>query len=160
MAIPGRCFAYYWNSSDRVRTYAREAAGIPALPGSCSWERGTDGKLVSTLTLDGTTAIRVTANVNDQLLATLGGHLNYYAHRQFPAPTGGVAAVSELIELPIPFVAQVYDASVDAVEFTLPEDHPANRLAPLQPLDVASVLYGKVTFTYPMGRRLLDYLGA
>lgn len=156
MAIPGRYFAYYWNSSDRVRTYAREAAGIPAMAGSCAWDRD-GGKLVSTLTVDDRSVIRTTATVGDTLQATLGGHLNYYAHRQFPAPEGGAAAIDELIELPLPFIAEVYEASVDGVEFTFPESHPAGALAPLQPFEAPSVLYGKVTFTYSMGRRIIDY---
>src|SRR3712207_7645162 len=33
MPIPGRFFAYYWNSSPRVLSYAREAAGVPAMYG-------------------------------------------------------------------------------------------------------------------------------
>jgi len=45
VAIPGRFFAYYWNSSPRVRTYAREAAGIPAMPGTRRSEVS-DGTLI------------------------------------------------------------------------------------------------------------------
>lgn len=159
LAIPGRFFAYYWNSSDRMRTYAREACGIPAVPGACRWERG-DGRLVSTLSVDGQPAIRATAAVTAQRLMTLGGHLNYYAHRQFPAPAGGTAALSELLEFPLPFVAELYDARVEAVEFSFPAGDPAARLAPRQPFEAPSVLYGQVTFTYSMGRRLRDYLAA
>jgi hypothetical protein len=157
LAIPGRFFAYYWNSSDRVRTYAREACGIPALPGSCSWQRS-DGELISTLLVEGQPVIRVTARVTENFLTTLGGHLNYYAHRQFPLPYGGAAALSELIEFPLPFIADLYDASVEKIEFTFPEGEPAAQLAPREPLEAPSVLYGKVTFTYSMGRQVRDYL--
>jgi hypothetical protein len=140
-----------------VRTYAREAAGIPALPGSCRWER--DGeRLVSTLTVDGEPVIRTTARVTENAQGTLGGHLNYYARRQLPAPVGGTSMVDELIELPLPFVANLYEASVEDVEFRFPEGTPQGRLAPVQPLEVGSVLYGDVTFTYSMGRQILDYL--
>src|SRR5919197_1318230 len=157
MRIPGRYFAYYWNSSDVVRAYAREACGIPALPGTCSWERG-GGKLVSILRVDREPVISATATITENYLMTLGGHLNYYAHRQFPLPEGGGAALSELLEFPIPFIAEVYEAKVEDVEFTFPEGDPAAALAPLQPLEVPSVLYGKVTFTYSMARRIRDYL--
>ena len=157
MPIPGRFFAYYWNSSERVRRYAREAAGIPALPGSRSGVQEGD-KLVSTLTVDGQPVIRAVANVTDNFLMTLGGHLNYYSHRQFSAPEGGLAVVSELLEFPLPFVVDLYEATVQEVEFSFPDGEPAAELAPVQPLQVPSVLYGKVTFTYSMGRRIRDYL--
>ncbi len=97
MAVPGTFFVYYWNSSERVRRYTREAAGIPALPGSCTWQREGD-KLISTLTVDDQPVIRTVASVTDNLLMPLGGHLNYYSHRQFGAPEGGRAVVSELLE--------------------------------------------------------------
>lgn len=156
MAIPGRYFAYYWNSSDRVRTYARETAGIPAMSGVRSWTR--DGsRLVSTLTVDDRPVIQATATTEDRPQGTLGGHLNYYARRQLPSPEGGVVALDELIELPLPFVAELHEASIDGVEFSFPDGHPAAALAPLQPFEAPSLLYGKVTFTYSMGRRIIDY---
>lgn len=157
MALPGRFFAYYWNSSERVRRYAREAAGVPALPGSCSWVRE-GNKLLSTLTVVDQPVIRAVASVTDNFLMTLGGHLNYYSHRQFAAPDGGSAVVSELLEFPLPFVVDLYEATVEDVEFSFPDGEPAAELAPLQPLEVPSVLHGKVTFTYSMGRRIRDYL--
>jgi acetoacetate decarboxylase len=157
MAIPGRFFVYYWNSSERVRRYAREAAGIPALPGSCSWSRE-GNKLISTLTVDDQPVIRAVASVTDTFEGTLGGHLNYYSHRQFAAPDGSSAVVSELLEFPLPFVFDLYNVTVEDVEFSFPEGEPATELAPVQPLDVASALHGKVTFTYSMGRRIRDYL--
>lgn len=64
MAIPGRYFAYYWNSSPRVISYAREGAGIPAMPGVRSTT--SDGnKLTSTLSVDGSPVIEVQANVTE-----------------------------------------------------------------------------------------------
>lgn len=157
MAIPGRYFAYYWNSSPRVIAYAREAAGIPAMPGVRT--RELDGsKLTSALRIDDTDAITVSANVSDHHAGELGGHLNYYSHRQIPEPFGGYATISQLIELPLPFTVRLFDASVDDISFSLPEGHPAARLAPTKPLNVTSVLYGDVTFTYSMGRVIHDYL--
>lgn len=157
MAIPGRYFAYYWNSSPRVISYAREGAGIPAMPGVRSTT--SDGnKLTSTLSVDGSPVIEIQANVTDTHVGNLGGHLNYYSHRQIPEPFGGYAALSQLIELPLPFTVKLFDASVDDIQFTFPEGHPAARLAPTSPLNVTSLLYGDVTFTYSMGRVIHDYL--
>ena len=74
-----------------------------------------------------------------------------------PRPEGGTAAISELIELPLPFTVDLYEATVDRISFDFPEGHPAARLAPTEPLETPSVLYGDVTFTYSMGRRVVDY---
>ena len=117
-----------------------------------------DGTLVSTLQVDGRDAITVRATVTENAAGTLGGHLNYYAHRQIPRPEGGRAAISELIELPLPFVLDLYQASVEDIAFDFPEGHPAGRLAPVSPLSVPSVLWADVTFTYSMGRVIRDYL--
>ena len=157
LPIPGRFFAYYWNSSPRVLAYAREAAGIPAMHGV----RGAEvdgGTLTSTLRVDGRDVITARASVTENPAGTLGGHLNYYAHRQIPRPEGGRAALSELIELPLPFVLDSYEASVDDIVFSFPEGHPAGRLAPVAPLSAPSVLWADVTFTYSMGRVIRDYL--
>lgn len=157
LPIPGRFFAYYWNSSPRVLAYAREAAGIPAMHGVRRAET-VDGRLVSTLAVDGKDVITARATVTDTPAGTLGGHLNYYAHREFPRPEGGSAAISELIELPLPFVADLYEAKVDDISFDFPDGHPAASLAPVSPLSIPSVLYGDVTFTYSMGRQIKNYL--
>jgi hypothetical protein len=155
--IPERYFAHYWNSSDLMRMYAREFCGIPALPGSCSWQH-IDNELLSTLTVDGRPVIKATAEVGDEPIGTLGGHLNYYAHRQFPRPEGGGATLSELNEFPLPFTVELYDAKVKDIEFNFPDGEAASILQPLQPIETPSVLYGKVTFTYSMGRKIKDYL--
>jgi acetoacetate decarboxylase len=157
VALPGRFFAYYWNSSPRMITYAREAAGIPARFGVRRGEVS-NGQLTSTLTVDDHAVITATASVTDNGQGTLGGHLNYYAHRQFPRPEGGQAALSELVELPLPFVAEMYEASVEDIVFDFPDAHPAGALAPTQPLEIGSLLYADVTFTYSMGRQIHNYL--
>ena len=156
MTLPGRYYVHYWNSSERVRTYVREGAGIPAEPGVCSWSRDAD-KLVSTLSVEGQEVIKATAAVTDEHLMTIGGHLHYYTHRQFPDLEGGTAIVSELVELPIPFIADVYDATVEDVSFDFSDGAAAAALAPSQPLQAESVLYGKVALSYPAGRRIIDY---
>lgn len=157
MPIPGRFFAYYWNSSPRVLAYTREVVGIPAMPGVRRAETS-DGVLVSTLAVNGEDVITARASVSDTFAGTLGGHLNYYAHRQFPRPEGGTAALSELLELPLPFVVDLYEATVNDISFGFPEGHPAAQLAPVSPLNTPSVLYGDVTFTYSMGRQIRDYV--
>lgn len=156
LPIPGRFFAYYWNSSDRVRSYAREAAGIPAMPGVRRSEV-VEGRLTSTLSVEGRDVITATVQVTDSAQGTLGGHLNYYAHRQIPRPEGGAAQISELLELPLPFVMDMYEVTVEDLRFDFPDGHPAAALAPVSPLSVPSLLYADVTFTYSMGRRLIDY---
>lgn len=155
--IPGRYFAHYWNSSNRMRMYAREFSGIPALPGTYS-RKNEDGILNSTLLVDDQPMIEVSAKVGKDNIGMLSGHLNYYAHRQFPLPQGGGAALSELLEFPLPFIAELYDASVDSIKFSFDKSDPASQFKPIEPLAVESVLYGKVTFTYSMGRRVIDYL--
>jgi hypothetical protein len=157
MPIPGRFFMHYWTSSPRVLAYARESAGIPAMHGERRSEENA-GVLTSTLSVNGRDVIQVGASVTDNPIGTLGGHLNYYSHREFPAPEGGSAALSELLELPLPFVVDLYEASVDSITFDFPEGDPAVQLAPLEPIDVPSVMYGDVTFTYSMARRIKDYL--
>jgi acetoacetate decarboxylase len=62
LCVPGRYWVGYWNSSARVRTFAREQAGIPALPGECTWTVEGD-RLVSRLSVDGATVIEATARV-------------------------------------------------------------------------------------------------
>ncbi|MDQ2762402.1 MAG: hypothetical protein M3Y22_02570 [Pseudomonadota bacterium] len=66
--------------------------------------------------------------------------------------------ISELIEVPIPFVAELYQARVEAIESGFPAGSAPARLAPVEPLQAKSVLYGKVTFTYSIGRRIRNYL--
>lgn len=157
MPIPGRYFAYYWASSPRVLSYARESAGIPAMPGYRSAELS-GSTMTSTLHVEDAPAITTTAQVTDNAVGTLGGHLNYYAHRWIPAPEGGRAVVDELIELPLPFVADLYEAEVTDIAFSFADGHPAGSLAPVDPLEITSVLYGDVTFTYSMGRTVENYL--
>ncbi|WP_226005605.1 acetoacetate decarboxylase family protein [Natrinema salinisoli] len=159
MPVPGRFWVGYWTDSPQMRTFTREAGGIPSLAGSCEWDEA-GGQLISTLSVDGDPVLEAEATVGDQQIDTLTGHLNYYAHRQFPDPAGGRAQVSELLEFPIPFVSELYEAEVDRIDFEFPEESPFQRFAPVEPLSTPSVLHGTVTFTYPQGRRIRDYLAA
>lgn len=157
MPVPGRFWVGYWNDSPQMQAYTREGGGIPSLAGACEWEEE-DGELVSTLSVDSDPVIEAEASVGDEQIDTLTGHLHYYAHRQIPDSTGGRAQISELIEFPIPFVSELYEAEVDRIDFDFPEESRFQRFAPVEPLSTPSVLHGTVTFTYPQGRRIQDYL--
>ena len=157
--IPGRYFAYYWNSSARVCAYVRESIGVRAMPGQRRTETQGD-KFHSILKLEGRDVINVTASVTDEAGGTLGGHLNYFSHREFAKPDGGSPAVSELLEFPLPFVADLYGATIDDITFDFPDGHPAASLAPIAPLETPSIMHADVTFTYSMGRQLQDYLAS
>ncbi|OLZ41667.1 acetoacetate decarboxylase [Natrinema saccharevitans] len=157
LPVPGRFWVGYWTDSPQMQAYTRENAGIPSLPGSCAWAED-DGELVSTLSVDGDPVIEAEASVGDDQIDTLTGHLHYYAHRQLPDPTGGRAQIDELLEFPIPFVSELYEADVDRIDFDFPAESGFQRFAPVDPLSTPSVLHGTVTFTYPQGRRLRDYL--
>ncbi len=157
MSVPGRFWIGYWNDSPQMQAFAREGGGIPSQAGSCEWTQD-DGELVSTLSVDGESVIQTEATVGDDQIDTLTGHLHYYAHRQIPEPSGGRAQISELLEFPIPFVSELYEAEVDRIDFDFPEDSRMQQFAPAEPLSTPSVLHGTVTFTYPQGRRIRDYL--
>lgn len=157
ISIPGRFFAHYFNSSSLMRTYVRESMGVPALPGSLKREFN-GNELTSTMTVDGRSVIKATVDVGNEVVDKMGGHLNYYAHRQIPKPEGGSAAISEVIEFPLPFTAETYDIKVKDIIFNFPESDPASLLKPIEPLETPSVMYGKFSFTYSMGRTIIDYL--
>jgi hypothetical protein len=157
MAIPGRYFAYYWNSSPRVRAYVSERVGVQAMPGVRRTESD-NGNISSILTVDGRDVIRMKVSATEDKQGTLGGHLNYYSLREFPRPEGGTPVLSELLEFPLPFVMDMYSATVDEITFDFPDGHPAMGLAPTEPLETPSVLYADVTFTYSMGRQIRNYL--
>ena len=155
--IPGRYFAYYWNSSARVCAYVRESMGMRAMPGERRTE-SRDDKLQSILNVEGRDVIRVTASTSEEPAGILGGHLNYFSHREFAKPEGGSPLVSELLEFPLPFVADLYGAQIEDIAFDFPDGHPAARLAPIAPLETPAVMHADVTFTYSMGRQLQNYL--
>ncbi|WP_436901218.1 acetoacetate decarboxylase family protein [Halovenus halobia] len=157
MTIPGRFWVGYWNDSPTMSSFVRETLGIPCMPGVCSWDRE-DDELVSTLTVDDEAVITTEASVDDEQIDTLSGHLNYYAHRQVPDPSGGQAQISELVEIPIPFICELATASVSDIEFDFPENSGFSKYAPVEPLSTPSVLYGSITITYSQGRTIRDYL--
>jgi len=157
MAVPGRYWIGYWNDSPEMQAFARELGGIPSAAGSCTWTES-NGDLTSTLSVDGRDVIEASAAVGDQQIDTLTGHLHYYANKQLPDPAGHRAEINELVEFPIPFVSELYEAEVTDVEFDFPEGSRYQQFAPTEPLSTPSVLHGTVTFTYPQGRTIRDYL--
>ena len=80
--IPGRYFAFYWNSSARVCAYVRESIGVRAMPGKRRVE-SRDCKLQSILAVEGRDVIRVTASTSEEAVGTLGGQLHYYSGIRF-----------------------------------------------------------------------------
>jgi acetoacetate decarboxylase len=156
MPVPGRFWVGYWTDSPQMQTFTREAGGIPSLAGSCSWEE--DDSIVSTLSVNGKAAIEAEASVGEEQIDTLTGHLHYYAHRQLPDPAGNRAQIDELVEFPIPLMSELYEAEVERADFDFPEESRFQQFAPAEPLSTPSVLHGTVTFTYPQGRPVRDYL--
>jgi Acetoacetate decarboxylase (ADC) len=158
VAIPGRAWVAYWCDSHRVRSYAREAVGIPAQPGSCEWHRTERGKTASVLTVDGKPVIRLVAATSERPAGKMGGLLNYFTHRQIPNLNGSGFAIDKLVYVPIPFVVESYEARPISLEFSFPEGHRANRFRPIRPIEQASLLYGTVSFTYSQARSMVNYL--
>lgn len=154
--IPGRYFAFYWNSSPRVRHFVRGALGVGAAPGERRLEGSAECQ-TSILKTGGRDVITATVATSDRAAGTLGGHLNYYSRRTVLRPDGGGPALDELLEFPLPFVADVFEASVKDIRFDFPDGHPASLLKPAGGLGGAEVLYADVTFTYSMGRTLARF---
>ena len=140
---PGRYFAYYWNSSELMRAYTREA-GIPAEPGTTQHVKE-NGKLVSTLTVDGVPFIEATVQVSDELQPAAGGHLNYFGLKKTPKPDGS-GELTQIIKFPIPFVVRTVKTENATVTFKMPKDHPAYRFKPTK---VKWASYMKGSFVYP-----------
>lgn len=113
---------------------------------------------MSSLSVAAETVIKAEASVGEEQIDTLTGHLHYYAHRQIPDPVGGRAQINELVEFPIPFVSELREVEVDRIEFDFPDESRFQQFAPVEPLSTPSVLHARVTFTYPQGRRIRDYL--
>jgi len=140
---PGRYFTYYWNSSELMRAFTREV-GIPAETGSTQHVKE-NGKLVSTLTVDGVPFIEATAQVSDELQPTVGGHLNYFGLKKTPKSDGS-GELTQIIKFPIPFVVRTVKTENATVTFKMPKEHPAYRL---KPINVKWASYMKGSFVYP-----------
>lgn len=147
VSAPGRYFAGHWISDadgGGFRAYAAQEAGVGAALGETVYDQAGHA-LSAALVVDGAEHIRLSARVGDQRRATIGGHLNYFCDR----PAGGGV---EIARIAVPFVFEVFDAEVTDVRFTAGDGfrllggRPAVDIAPVRPLAVGSVMYGRASW--------------
>lgn len=136
----GRFFAHHWLESDGMRSFALASCGNRADVGWVKQTEPRPGELVQELYVDDKVVVRTTSSVGTDRLKTIGGHLNYFTRLEHPHDREQIARVA------VPFVADVKDAQVKSIEWLFNPDHPAAALAPGSDPDVASVLYGDVTW--------------
>lgn len=119
---PGRYVVYYWNSSEAMRSYTH-AGGFPdSGPGATTLEER-NGKVHTTLTLDGKPAIEATADISGDWSPRFGGHQNYFGAK-------GDGSARKPVRFPLPYVCQAVKTENAEVKFSLPADHPAAKLQP------------------------------
>ncbi|WNG37054.1 hypothetical protein F0U61_27780 [Archangium violaceum] len=118
---PARFFTHYLNSSEIVRSYARER-GVPASPGETTLELN-GNELVATTRVDGTPIIRTVARVGSKIGSVARGHLTYVTHVGKKLIAGNYPYIGELAT---PF-------ELVSLEF-LAKDHPTYVLRPASPL--------------------------
>ncbi|WP_145205714.1 hypothetical protein [Sphingobium sp. B2] len=98
------------------------------------------------LTVDGHKCITLEADIGEDKLVTLGGHLNYFCDRNDGNDGREIARIA------VPFVFEIFDAEIASVQFDavtafrLLGGAPAAALAPLTPIDIGSVMFGKATW--------------
>jgi hypothetical protein len=139
---PARYMLFYFNSNPRMREYTIREYGLPATPGSTSVEAG-DGRVVATLSLDGSPVIRTEAAIGSGIAMLARGQLTYV--RQVD---GRNMAAN------FPYIADIADGfEVRSVEFLDPA-HPVHALRPAEPLEVvvpSSFFSPADSFVYPGG---------
>lgn len=136
----GRFFAHHWLESAGMRSFAKASCGNGADIGWVEQTEPRPGELVQELYVDDKVVIRTTSSVGTERVATVGGHLNYFTSFAGPDGTDQIARVA------VPFVADVKEAEVMSIEWLFDAEHPAAALAPGSDPDVASVLYGDITW--------------
>lgn len=148
VSAPGRYFAGQWISSEDKGGFAqfgRQSAGVESHVGDTRYHRN-GSRLLADLTVDGQECIKLEAEVGDAKLVTVGGHLNYFCDRN------GASGVREIARVGVPFVFDIFEAAITSIRFDpaasfrLLGGAPAAALAPLAPLDIGSVMYGKATW--------------
>lgn len=140
--IPGRYFAYYFNSSPFMREYAK-LIGIPAEEGMTT-TTVKDGKLTATLTVGGQKFIEATADVGSELGNFGGGHLNYFGLLETEKDG---KTVKQIVKYPIPWNGGTVDMKNPKIAFSAPEDHPLNKIKPEG--DPVWAIWTKGSFVYP-----------
>jgi hypothetical protein len=144
---PGRWWTQYFNSSEPMRRYA-EVHGVPALPGGQTTVELDGDRLVVTLTLDGSPAIRTTARVELGNRVRANGQLRYITRVNGEFVSGRYAYVADLAET----------FTVESLEFLDP-NHPIYQLRPADPLTVTfGIYYADMWFCYPGGEGPLHTL--
>lgn len=136
----GRYFAHHWLESAGMRSFAEASCGNRADVGLVKQTEPSPGKLVQELYVEGKVVVRTTSTVGTAKLGTVGGHLNYFTSFD------GSDQRSEIARIEVPFVAEVKEAEVESIEWLFEADHPAAALAPATDADVASVLYGNISW--------------
>ncbi len=135
--FPGRYFTYYFNSSPKMRAFAK-AAGIPASPGFTT-TTVKDGRLTATLEVDGKPFIVSTADVGSEFQGVVGGHLNYFGLLETPQTT-------QVVKYPIPWIGYPVTTENPTVSFDMPKDNPLYKLKPKK---VDWAVWIKGSFVYP-----------
>ncbi len=160
--VPGRYWVGYWNSSNKMRTFLREAIGVPCQPGQTTWSWDGD-QLTASLSIDGKEMVEATANApnpdgeNYEKLARITGHYNYHTRKLHPGPNNDLEK-DELIQLPIPVVFEQYESEMEELNYKFPENHRAHKFGPIDPVEIHDVQFGETTFCYPQGRKMKNYL--
>ena len=132
---PGRYFVHYFNSSKKMRKFAKRA-GIPAEPGKTR-ARVRKKKLKATLRVDGKALIKAEAKVTGRKLKNPeSGHLHYFGRKN-----GRVAKYA------IPYLGSTKAIKDAKVKIVAPEGHPLNRLKPIA--DPTWAVWMKGSFVYP-----------
>lgn len=132
---PGRYFVYYFNSSEKMRKFAKRA-GIPAEPGRTR-ARVRKGMLKANLKVGGKTFIKAEARVAGKRLENPeGGHLNYFGMKN-----------GKVVKYPIPYLGATKAIVYPKITITAPEGHPLNKLKPIA--DPAWAVWMKGSFVYP-----------
>ncbi len=132
---PGRYFVFYFNSSEKMRKFAR-GAGIPAEKGKTT-ARVRKGKLKARLKAGGKTLIKAEAKVTGRKLENReGGHLNYFGKK------GG-----KLVKYAIPYIGSTKAITDAKIEITAPDGHRLNKLKPVA--DPTWAVWMKGSFVYP-----------
>ena len=140
--IPGRYFAYYFNSSPFMREYTK-LIGIPAEEGMTT-TTVENGKLTAVLTVGGQKFIEATADVGSELGNFGGGHLNYFGLLETEKDG---KKVKQIVKYPIPWNGGTVDIKNPKITFTAPEGHPLNKIKPEG--DPVWAIWTKGSFVYP-----------
>jgi acetoacetate decarboxylase len=141
--IPGRYFVQYFNSSPSMREYTKKI-GIPAGEGMTT-TTVKDGKLTAVLEVGGQKLIEATAEVGSDLGNFGGGHLNYFG--LITSEKDG-KTVSQVVKYPIPWVGGTVEMKNPKIKFSVPEDHPLNKIKPLSETPDWAI-WTKGSFVYP-----------